>query len=93
MSKEWLLLPLMLYHLFFCLEFEVDEDDEILNNVSMPGLHFELSSSMDGLNVSSSYQKSVSTTGLAKHSFEDDILYPSFSHRLLFVASYLIVHL
>ncbi|TYK25364.1 putative UPF0184 protein [Cucumis melo var. makuwa] len=55
-------------------EFEVDEDDEILNNVSMPGLHFELSSSMDGLNVSSSYQKSVSTTGLAKHSFEDDIL-------------------
>uniref|UniRef100_A0A9I9CWE0 Spindle and kinetochore-associated protein 3 n=1 Tax=Cucumis melo TaxID=3656 RepID=A0A9I9CWE0_CUCME len=55
-------------------EFEVDEDDEILNNVSTPGLHFELSSSMDGLNVSSSYQKSVSTTGLAKHSFEDDIL-------------------
>ncbi|KGN59396.2 uncharacterized protein LOC101214784 [Cucumis sativus] len=55
-------------------EFEVDEDDEILNNVSTPGLHFELSSSMDGLNVPSSYQKSVSTTGLAKHSFEDDIL-------------------
>ncbi|KAL4031623.1 hypothetical protein IC575_009908 [Cucumis melo] len=55
-------------------EFEVDEDDEILNNVSTPGLHFELSSSMDGLNVSSSYQKSVSTAGLAKHSFEDDIL-------------------
>ncbi|XP_038905415.1 uncharacterized protein LOC120091453 [Benincasa hispida] len=55
-------------------EFEIDEDDEILNHVSTPGLNYELASSMDGLNVPSSYHKSVSTTGLAKHSFEEDIL-------------------
>ncbi|CAK9322939.1 unnamed protein product [Citrullus colocynthis] len=54
--------------------FEIDEEDGILNHVSTPGLHFELSSSMDGLNVTSSYQRSVSTTGLSKHNFEEDIL-------------------
>lgn len=94
-GKEWLLLPLMLYHFSsFALAFEIDEEDGILNHVSTPGLHFELSNSMDGLNVTSSYQRSVSTTALSKHSFEEDILYVSFLPPPLVIGvSYLIGYL
>ncbi|XP_022151355.1 uncharacterized protein LOC111019317 [Momordica charantia] len=55
-------------------EFEIDEDDEIYNHVSTSGLNFDISSPKDGLSVPSSYQRSVSTTGLAMHSFREDIL-------------------
>ncbi|XP_023540282.1 uncharacterized protein LOC111800703 isoform X1 [Cucurbita pepo subsp. pepo] len=55
-------------------EFEIDEEDENYNHALTSGLRFELSSSKDGLNIPSSYQRSVSMTGLAKHNFEDDIL-------------------
>lgn len=84
----------MLYHLSsFALEFEIDEEDEIYNHVSTSGLCSELSSPKEGFNVPSSYQKSVSTTGLAKLSFEEDILYPSLLLPLLYSASYLIGYL
>ncbi|XP_023005731.1 uncharacterized protein LOC111498640 isoform X2 [Cucurbita maxima] len=55
-------------------EFEIDEEDKNYNHALTSGLRFELSSSKDGLNVPSSYQRSVSMTGLAKHNFEEDIL-------------------
>ena len=83
----------MLHHLSsFALEFEIDEEDENYNHALTSGLRFELSSSKDGLNIPSSYQRSVSMTGLAKHNFEDDILYctlPS-SFPCYLVVSYLI---
>lgn len=72
-----------LYHLYsFASEFEIDEEDESYNHVSTSGLSFELSNSKDGLNVPSSYQRSIST---AKHNFEEDILYPSLPLVILLV--------